>query len=202
MARIETLLKNIVADLQKEFSGIEAVILFGSYACGCVDKESDVDILVLCKRPKEDEIEVSHYIADDVTVELTIESFERFEREAKDGHPFALAVLRHGIPLYDKGAYQQLLHYKDKPVNPKFIRSWLSSAKKRLAEGDVRAAAIYGLNALLLSRNQVNISYKLKQVMDRTGVTKVDQKFVQQIIQEIEESFHGRKVFHRFKKSY
>jgi len=86
-------------------SGIQDAYLYGSYARGDFDKESDVDILLTVAI---DPIELSRYrshiaaissdlsLAHDVTVSITVKPLEQFQRYSGI-LPYYKNVLREGI---------------------------------------------------------------------------------------------------------
>ena len=86
---------------------LERVLLFGSYARGDQDEESDIDVMALVKMPKEQlagyrrrvnhlssEIDLRH----DVFLSITLQDSETFHRFAHT-LPFFQNVSREGIPV-------------------------------------------------------------------------------------------------------
>ena len=99
---VEKILKNV--DLS-----IERIILYGSYAKGDADDESDVDIMILCN-DEESEVRkrrkiTSHIGSDiglnnDIYISIKLQDKDTFEKW-KDVLPFYQNVLNDGVVLYE-----------------------------------------------------------------------------------------------------
>lgn len=84
---------------------LDAVILYGSYARGDYDEESDIDVMVRVKLPKEELVRYrrmfSHLGSDlglthDIMVSIHLQDFDTFE-QFKNDLPFYQNVLRDGV---------------------------------------------------------------------------------------------------------
>ena len=87
---------------------IKKIILYGSYARGTADDESDVDIMIICDNTEEDvrkyRRETSHIgsevgLKNDVYISLKLQDSETFEKW-KEVMPFFRNVSDEGVILY------------------------------------------------------------------------------------------------------
>lgn len=104
---IEEIIKQINSHLKKKFKEkLDKIILFGSYARGDYDNESDIDILVLVK-----DVELRKYNDEmtDFEVDLTIKygilpsiilRNTRYFNENKEIIPFYRSVEKEGVEIY------------------------------------------------------------------------------------------------------
>jgi predicted nucleotidyltransferase len=107
--QIKRIMTRVVEYSEQEFGkSLKDVILFGSYARGDFDKESDIDIMILVDR---DQIELkrsqrafSHLSTDidlgyDVVSSLHLQDYRLFQ-DWKDTLPFYREVDRDGVSAY------------------------------------------------------------------------------------------------------
>jgi hypothetical protein len=155
-------LSELVKEMVSQLPAVRAVILFGSHAKGSAATHSDIDLLVIRDAAVEDGFDVSHFPFNGFTVEVTFASITVVRADAERGAPFVLAVLRHGIGLYDDGCVEELRQRAARHPGQAFIRTQVARAKERLAQRDLRAAATYALNAKRLLANDVDLSCHLE----------------------------------------
>jgi hypothetical protein len=155
-------LSELVKEVVGQLPAVRAVILFGSHAKGRAAPHSDVDLLVIRDAAVEDGFDVAHIPFNGLTVEVTFASTSVLRADAERGAPFVLAVLRHGIGLYDDGCVEELRQRAAPRPGEAFIREQVARAKARLAQRDLRAAATYALNAKRLLANNVDLSCHLE----------------------------------------
>lgn len=105
-------LERVLDEMQTGLSGIfgselEQVLLYGSYACGDQDEESDIDVLALVDMPKEQLARyrrpVNHMSSDidlkhDVFLSIKLQDVDTFRRYA-EVLPFFQNVIREGIRI-------------------------------------------------------------------------------------------------------
>ena len=108
-ATLDTVTEKI-AQAAKESLGdkLDRVILYGSYARGDFDEESDIDIMVLADIPHEDcwKTYMLHFnklssrvgLENDILISIHVQDVETFQRFAGD-LPFYKNVLEEGVEL-------------------------------------------------------------------------------------------------------
>lgn len=177
-------IKKFLENLIDSIPDLETIVLFGSSVSKFERIPRDVDLLVL-KRNAKPQLDVFHEFLDKKILEITVIDIDKFERELRAGHPFALNIVRNGVPIYDKDLWNSYLRYKSKQPGQRFIASYLNKATKLLKEKRLPAAAIYVLNALLLSQNKVDLSYKLDNLKEKTDVKNINEEILTNILKEV-----------------
>jgi predicted nucleotidyltransferase len=160
-----------LSDLLSDVPGVRAAVLFGSYATGHAQADSDIDLLVVRDSEDGDEFEVSHQPFDGTTLELTFVSSAALERDLREGLPFALAVLRHGVDLWGHAYLEQLRSIAPPEPAPRHVRAQAAAARRRLRQGDLRGAATYALNAKRLASNNLGVSCHLERLSPPSPLT-------------------------------
>ncbi len=105
---IDLVIKNIVELLVKKYSPIK-IILFGSYAYGIPDEESDIDLLIIKeadnKRRVDRFVEVKRIIFDSeirVPVSPLVLTDDEVKERLEAGDDFIEEILKKGILLYER----------------------------------------------------------------------------------------------------
>lgn len=180
-------LSEIAKDIVDRLPAVRAIILFGSYAKGQANSESDLDLLVLNNLDlgSQDDFDVSHVPLNGQTLEITLVPITAFQQDLKKGNPFALAVLRHGVELYDDGCVRELRDMAPPKPAREAVLAQVAAAKERLSRGDLRAAATYALNARRLAANNVEVSCHLERLSPPATLNLED---VEGWIREVEEN--------------
>ncbi len=99
-----------VAEHSKEVFGdkLKSVILYGSYARGDYDEESDIDVMIMVDLPPEelvrDRTKITYFCADlsvdnDVFISPKLQSLPLFE-QWKNALPFYQNVIKEGVRVY------------------------------------------------------------------------------------------------------
>ena len=106
--QLEHIKAAVLARASELFSAqLKQAVLYGSYARGTQDDESDVDILLLVDMPAEalreyrsavSRLSSRFSLRHDVTVSLQLQDFETFE-QYKDALPFYRNVMQEGVVL-------------------------------------------------------------------------------------------------------
>ena len=89
---------------------VKSVVLFGSYARGEAEKESDIDLLVIldderqCREIVKRDIE---FLAREISEKLSVHVYylTEFFDYARSGQPFVCGVIRDGVAVYDTGFF-------------------------------------------------------------------------------------------------
>lgn len=90
--------KDVVEFIKKKVPGVNAVILYGSYAKGEETRDSDMDMLVIAPAKKDISGEISKIMGKDVNVSFF--SPAEWSRQARTNRAFYLDVITEGIILY------------------------------------------------------------------------------------------------------
>lgn len=106
MEHVERILSEVVDRLKREYQP-RKVVLFGSYACGVPDADSDIDLLVVketSERPIDRRVRVSRIISDPTRrtlVEVLVLTPDELDRRLECGDAFIREVLTRGRTLYE-----------------------------------------------------------------------------------------------------
>lgn len=108
-SQLDKILQAIRGEAIRQFGAqLDAVVLYGSYARGDYDDESDIDVMVRVKLSKpllaQYRKTFSHLGSDlglehDITVSIHLQDQETFEKYKND-LPFYRNILREGVPVY------------------------------------------------------------------------------------------------------
>ena len=107
--RVNDLLENYVVEIKKIYGiYLKQIILYGSYARGDYNENSDVDIMILVDLPDEkikdysdalSEIDFEFYMEYDLRIMPIVNTIERFEYWCQ-AYPFYFNVKKEGLLLY------------------------------------------------------------------------------------------------------
>lgn len=107
---MRTLIEQYVSAIQKIYGAhLKRVILYGSYARGDYNSESDVDIMLLVDLPDEkmndfsdalSELDFDYNINHDIWFMPVVKNIEHFQYWCKD-YPFYANVVKEGVLLYE-----------------------------------------------------------------------------------------------------
>ncbi len=96
----------IVDKIKNEYKP-EKIILFGSYAYGHPDRDSDIDLFIIKdtqERPIDRRVEVSMIISDPkrlIPIEVIVLTPEEVQRQLNIGNQFLMEILNKGEILYE-----------------------------------------------------------------------------------------------------
>ena len=106
---ISSILKRYVDDLHQLYGNyLKAVILYGSYARGDFNKDSDIDIMILVELSEADIKAKGHALSDltfdynfeyDLEIMPIVKNQSHFEKWLR-AYPFYNAIKREGVELY------------------------------------------------------------------------------------------------------
>lgn len=97
-------IRSFAEKVAKEFSP-ERIILFGSYACGKANDDSDVDLLVIMrhnKRNVEQALDITRRVDRSFPLDLIVKTPEETRRRIKQKDMFLSSVIKNGTTLYAK----------------------------------------------------------------------------------------------------
>jgi len=103
---VERVIREVVEKLKKEYQPLR-VILYGSYAYGVPDRDSDIDLLVVKEtneRPIDRRVRVSRIISDPkryIPVEVLVLTPEELRDRLECGDLFINEILTRGKTLYE-----------------------------------------------------------------------------------------------------
>ena len=106
---LDAICKRIVEAYRKAYgNAVEGIFLYGSYARGDYDDESDIDVMIMADIPMEDVLKYSGKICDfvsDINVDNSVFISPMIQSEAvfnkyKNVTPFYQNVAREGVRLY------------------------------------------------------------------------------------------------------
>ncbi len=112
MVRWVTDMKKYDKNLDKIISIIrkinpEKIYLFGSYATGSSDEQSDIDLLVIApsnERPLERRLKLRRMLSEydrNIGLDLIVYTPDEFEMLVKEPSSFIFSAIRQGIKIYD-----------------------------------------------------------------------------------------------------
>jgi len=87
----------------REF-GAERVVLFGSYACGRVTEDSDVDLLVICPfegKSVDLSVKIRMKLRPPFPVDIIVRTPDKVRRRLKMGDGFMREIIEEGKVLYE-----------------------------------------------------------------------------------------------------
>lgn len=106
---LNEILKKYVNDVQGLYgSRLKAVILYGSYARGDFESNSDIDIMILVDLSDEDIIRKRHFLSDmtfdynfdnDLEIMPIVKNLEHFNKWVRS-YPFYNNIKKEGVELY------------------------------------------------------------------------------------------------------
>lgn len=107
--RINEILKKYVDEIHKLYgSRLKTVILYGSYARGDFDQDSDIDIMILVDLEDQEIREKGHLLSDitfdynfdnDLAIMPVVKNLDHFNKWLR-AYPFYYNIKREGVELY------------------------------------------------------------------------------------------------------
>lgn len=85
----------------------EKIVLFGSYARGQPDENSDVDILVVMNhvgKPSEQALAIRREVRRRFPLDLIVRSPQETQRRQDQGDPFISSIINEGHTLYERAS--------------------------------------------------------------------------------------------------
>ena len=88
----------------------EKIYLFGSYAAGSADEQSDIDLIVIAptnERPLERRMKLRRMLAEydrRIGLDLLVYTPDEFDMLAKEPSSFISSAIKQGVKIYDREA--------------------------------------------------------------------------------------------------
>ncbi len=106
------------------------VVLIGSYARGITTWRSDIDILVLLRKPRRLKLDIPR------SVHLHLEDIEKFTQRFDNGDDYVISSVRYGKLLYDRLNFWRTLRNKVESARWPDSRDKIIHAQRRIKLGD------------------------------------------------------------------
>jgi len=165
---LEAELKRILAKYRPP-NGVKCAILYGSRVSGEAAEESDVDVLLVTGG--EGLNALHEFIGDDI-VEFVLVGEETLNKMVSESNPYVTSVFLTGKPLYNQRYVEKIKNQIDRDGLHKWAKKYYSDGLKTLGKsadkGEVINAVILLLNAYLLAKGELNLSYSIDKLTKRT----------------------------------
>jgi len=117
---------------------LRSIVLFGSVATGLAKTGSDVDLLIITKRPRQEYGDIWNEIKRRASFYQTLIQEhcyyeDEFEKGYQKGDDLITNALRDGVVVYDDGYFRGFISRPLPPASPGVIRSLLEQAIKDVA---------------------------------------------------------------------
>ena len=169
-------LEELVHEYIKTRGEITLALIYGSYALGETTKTSDIDLLLVTK--KTEGMQTCHELLNGKIVEVTMIGPKLLDEMIKKGNPFIVGAFKNSIPIYGKEAIETVKKsLKDKTLQ-EWSKRYYEKGMERLKEAEkdaneAVASVTLLLNAYLLSKKDVRLSYSLEKLLKRIKNEKI-----------------------------
>jgi len=163
-------LQELVNEYIKSQGEITLALIYGSYTLGELKRTSDIDLLLVTK--DSEEMQTCHELINRRIIEITTIGTKLFDEMIREGNPFIVEALQHGIPIYGKETIETV----KKLLSDKTLEDWsekyYTKGMERLKEAEkdnneTTAAVTLLLNAYFLSKKDARLSYSLEKLVKR-----------------------------------
>lgn len=165
---LETELKNIITEYALSHV-VKCAILYGSYVLEEVTKESDIDVLLITNGKSLDTL---HEFVGNRIIEFTLVGEETLNEMLRETNPYMASVFLNGKPLYNQTYAEKIKSSINKDNLSKWIGKYYSEGLKRLDKsvdkGDIINAITLLINAYLLAKGRLDLSYSIDKLAKRT----------------------------------
>jgi len=166
---LEAELKQILAKYSLSH-GVKCAILYGSRVSGEAAEESDVDVLLVTGG---EGLNALHDFIGDNIVEFVLVGEETLNKMVSESNPYVASVFLSGNPLYNERYVEGIKNQINRDGLRKWAKKYYSDGLKTLGKsadkGDVINSVILLLNAYLLTKGELNLSYSIDKLIKRTG---------------------------------
>lgn len=186
---IEAELKPILAKYSLSH-GVKCAILYGSRVSGEAAEESDVDVLLVTGG---EGLDTLHEFIGDTIVEYVLVGEETLNKMVSESNPYVASVFLSGKPLYNERYAEKI----KSQINRDGLHKWaekyysdgLRTLRKSADKGDVINAVTLLLNAYLLAKGELNLSYSIDKLIKRTDNAEL-LKHLKSLIESSESDAH------------
>lgn len=182
---LETKLKNIITKYALSHV-VKCAILYGSYVFEEITKESDIDVLLVTNGKRLDTL---HEFIGNRIIEFTLIGEETLNEMLRETNPYMAGVFLNGKPLYNQTYTEKIKSSIKKDNLSKWIEKYYSEGLKRLDKsvdkGDIINAITLLINAYLLAKGRLDLSYSIDKLAKRTDNTELS-KLVKDMLESHE----------------
>lgn len=165
---LEAELRHILAKYSSSH-GVKCAILYGSRVSGEAAEESDVDVLLVTGG---EGLNALHEFIGDTIVEFVLVGEETLNKMVSESNPYVASVFLTGKPLYNERYVERIKSHINRDSLRKWAKKYYSEGLKTLGKsadkGDVINAVTLLLNAYLLAKGELNLSYSIDKLTKRT----------------------------------
>jgi len=170
---LEAKLKRILAKYTP-LHGVKCAILYGSRVAGEAAEESDVDVLLVTGG---EGLNALHEFIGDTIVEFVLVGEETLNKMVSESNPYVASVFLNGKPLHNKRYVGRIKSRISRDSLHKWAKKYYSDGLKTLEKsadkGDVINAVTLLVNAYLLAKGELNLSYSIDKLTKRTDNTEL-----------------------------
>lgn len=165
---LEAKLKHILAKYSPPH-GVKCAVLYGSRVSGEAGEESDADVLLVTGG---EGLNALHEFIGDNIVEFVLVGEETLNKMVSESSPYVASVFLNGKPLYNERYVERIKSHISRGGLREWAKKYYSDGLKTLGKsadkGDVINAVTLLVNAYLLAKGELNLSYSIDKLTKRT----------------------------------
>ena len=164
---LEAELKPILAKYSLSH-GVKCAILHGSRVTGEASEESDADVLLVTGG---EGLDALHEFIGDAIVEFVLVGEETLNRMVDESNPYVSSIFLSGKPIYNERYAEKIKSQIKGNGLHKWAEKYYSEGLKTLGKsadkGDVINAVTLLINAYLLAKGELNLSYSIDKLIKK-----------------------------------
>jgi len=165
---LEAKLKRILAKYSPPH-GVKCAILYGSRVSGEAAEKSDVDVLLVTGG---EGLNALHEFIGDNIIEFVLVGEKTLSKMVSESNPYVASVFLKGKPLCNERYAERIKSHISRDGLRKWAKKYYSDGLKTLEKsadkGDVINAVTLLVNAYLLAKGELNLSYSIDKLTERT----------------------------------